>query len=1037
MTKGPPKSWSDELGIEDWLPPKFFRNAEEVDKADAAPAQAHLLRRAFERLKLSGIVCFQNAPVIYFKEVTRDERADADTIHRIFWYQGLAPILVLIDPDEVRIYSGMSLPVSQDSIDKNSNRLVAVLDRVVKAAELRRLILSVESGEFFRANAKSFNPKQRVDQDLLTNLGKTRAALESATKGDANSQFLDALLCRIVFVSYLFDRNVIGKSYLTALGIHGSHLRDVLGGMDAKAELYDLFKQLGKDFNGDLFDDDLDDECEYVTDRHLLILKRFVNGTDVITGQPSFWPYEFGIIPIETLSAIYEHFLKAEDADGKRKSGAFYTPRFLAEVTLDIALDGVGSLLDKRFLDPACGSGIFLVGIFNRIAEEWKRRNPTAGYSRRATALISILRENIFGVDIKATACRIAAFSLYLAFLDQLAPPAIQELQRKGKFLPLLVCPESSEPCEAEGHTIRCGDFFKTAIPEDFDVIVGNPPWGKVDGPLSTGELWCESADLPIANRQLAIGFLWKAGRHQSPEGRICFILPAMLLFNHHDSAVRFQSAWLQSTSLEVALNLADMRFNLFSEATGPSLVVRYKNTPAHPNHKVTYLVPKTSWPISQAEIITILPEDRTEFYLSEAIDDAKLNKPPRALKERFWGSPRDWKLIDRLAGLPPLSGIVGQTRERRTKRWVMAEGFKPQLADDKTENPVARPWPDDHLMLEARPKKANLFVLESDCKQIGDEYEWLHRTISASEIFEPPHVLVWYGMRIAFADFPVLFRHAIRGIHGPSEDRSLLMFLAAYLRSPLARYFLFHTSANWGVERVQVHLEEVLSVPFPLPEQTRNPSLSKRLVEQGADLFARAIKDASKLVSNRPSIVRATQSEFDSLIYQYFDIDDHERMLVEDTDKVVIPSILPHSASTDLPTLKVSTAASRRAYADLLCEILNDWAARGRYHLYATISALPDSGVGAIAVHRSHSAVPKRASEEKDDLIPILDRLQKAFKRQLSSVEILHGIKIIHGETLYLLKPLCQRFWTNTAALNDADDIATTILAAKRKEAV
>src|SRR5207253_5023261 len=99
-------------------------------------------------------------------------------------------------------------------------------------------------------------------------------------------------------------------------------------------------------------------------------------------------------------------------------------------MVLDVALEGMSSLLDKRFLDPACGSGIFLVGLFNRLAEEWKRKNPGAKYDKMASGLLSILRRNLFGVDRSRTACHIAAFSLYLAMLDQLSPPAIRALQR-------------------------------------------------------------------------------------------------------------------------------------------------------------------------------------------------------------------------------------------------------------------------------------------------------------------------------------------------------------------------------------------------------------------------------------------------------------------------------------------------------------------------------------------------------------------------------------------------------------------------------
>ena len=80
----------------------------------------------------------------------------------------------------------------------------------------------------------------------------------------------------------------------------------------------------------------------------------------------------FAAIPVEAISAIYERFLKGSD----KLEGAFYTPRFLAELVLDVALANSPSLLGLRCLDPACGSGIFLVGLFNRMAEEWKQANP-------------------------------------------------------------------------------------------------------------------------------------------------------------------------------------------------------------------------------------------------------------------------------------------------------------------------------------------------------------------------------------------------------------------------------------------------------------------------------------------------------------------------------------------------------------------------------------------------------------------------------------------------------------------------------------
>ena len=96
---------------------------------------------------------------------------------------------------------------------------------------------------------------------------------------------------------------------------------------------------------------------------------------------------------------------------------------------MDIATEGWETLLDKRCLDPACGSGIFLVILFVRMAEEWRKRNPDASTEHRYHELMRLLGENLCGVDINLTACLVTCFSLYLAFLDQMEPKEIMGLR--------------------------------------------------------------------------------------------------------------------------------------------------------------------------------------------------------------------------------------------------------------------------------------------------------------------------------------------------------------------------------------------------------------------------------------------------------------------------------------------------------------------------------------------------------------------------------------------------------------------------------
>lgn len=63
------------------------------------------------------------------------------------------------------------------------------------------------------------------------------------------------------------------------------------------------------------------------------------------------------------------------------------------------------------------------------------------------------------------------------------------------------------------------------------------------------------------------------------------------------------------------------------------------------------------------------------------------------------------------------------------------------------------------------------------------------------------------------------------------------------------------------------------------------------------------------------------------------------------------------------------------------------------------------------------------------DDLLPVLARLREVTSVPINTVTLLRGIKVFDGDRLYLVKPIGQRFWTETAALNDADEIAGAIL--------
>ncbi len=1044
MTATAKKDWKKDFGLDGRKPPHFFSSVDQLENARGKVPQLHALRRAFEQLGIDGVLCQDRAgpdgghqPIIYFRQVEKIDPNDILCLHRSFWNQGIAPILVIVAPDDVHVYSGLIPPADTG----RAPEFVEMLKRVQD--QLRSFLLSVESGEYFHRYRRFFDPRKRVDRDLLRNLQATRQELSQVQAARLQPQTLDALLCRLVFTCYLFDRRIIDRAYLKTFRIHGAdHLKDILAKKprtDAKADLYKLFSQLANDFNGDLFSADLEEESRQIRVEHLEILDRFFQGTNVRSGQQTFWPYDFGFIPIETISAIYEHFLEAAGEKQKKKTGAFYTPRFLAEFVLDVALEGETSLLDKRFLDPACGSGIFLVGLFNRLAEEWKLKNPGARYDRRAKGLMDVLRTNLYGVDSSRSACQITAFSLYLAFLDQLSPPDIQKLLGKWDRLPHLVSVPGETPTNPPVGTIRCADFFTEAatLPQKAHVIVGNPPWGSAKDRNTPAVRWCAEWNLPHPNRQMATAFIWKAPSHLEGGGKVCFVLPHGTLFNHNDTAIHFQQSLFRTHAVDRVVNLTDYQFFLFEKSRAPALVIRYrKEKPADSAHLIDYWTPKTDWAVTQAEIVSILPQDRSRFTVREVLDDLKGDDAPLIWKTRFWATPRDWRLLDRLSLYPRLRDHTCQTKEKGSdKPWLIAQGFQPLGPGDTLEDAKALKLP-TRLYIDA--KNITSFLIPDDCQELPSTTTRVRRGRSevSTTVFEAPHILVTGGFsRCAYADFAVAFRSSVRGIHGPKNDRELLIFLSFYLRTALAQYYLFHTSSNWGVTRARVYDRELLRLPFPFPDQCSQPSEAWRLVRESAKVFDHALTQLRKPFSNRDDIAHDTQASVEKLIEEYFDIDDIERMVVADTVRVLIPSFRPSRKKFDIPTLRRSTETSRQDFLKRLCTTLNGWANKD-YKVHGKVSAAPSLGVGMIVLEKTRrNESPAQLNGSTYEVLKAIENLQRTAVKGLSTFELVRGLKVFHKNLLYITKPLGQRFWTNTAALNDADQIAATILTGPARE--
>jgi len=1017
-------------------------------------SDAHALKRAWEQMSLDGILLVEGKPTVYLKEVSQLRQSDIRRYQRFIWNQGMATILICATPTDIHIYSGLAKPTPDDEEFKKSTCLVEILNRASQALEVSLLVRRIETGQIYVDHPQSFDRESAVDQYLLRNLREAAQQLH-AIRPALPYTTIHSLLGRAIFICYLVDRKIINQEQFIGVGAKdASTLSDLFEryeSQSAKNALYGLFEQLQSDFNGSMFDDDFTGEKTLINDKHIDVLRRFFRGDDLDKQQPTlgFWAYDFNFIPIETISAIYEKLLTLEDEQlpitnytKKRRSGVYYTPKHLAEVVIDMATESWSSLLGKAFLDPACGSGTFVVTIFNRVAEEWKRKNPDKRSPTRWRALVKILKENIFGCDKDLMACRLTCFSLYLALLDHFEPRDIQQLASKGRLLPDLLLVHDETAPDGDSRTILYRNFFEENLPlptDGLDLIIGNPPWvGRKQPKDKVANNWYKTnvgGNMP--SDQVAHAFMWKCSKHLKEDGITCLLLPSKVFLNRTDE---FQKKWLLAHDLDEVLQLSDMRYLLFEDAICPAMAIKYKiSSPGQERQPIQYIVPKASRNDPRRGIVIVTPSDYKELSFFELIDYASHSEIPKLWKMYMRGTPRDIRFIERLSSLPRLAEVVGKPSSKQNPRWKIAQGFMPDeqgktLLPDSQNKPKYPWWSENHLFIPTIRKDLDFVLHKSDCQPIGKPYKQYYRTRDPY-VFKGPMVLINQGFtKFVYVDFDVLFRSSLQSITGPKEDEELLIFLCLVLRSKFARYLMFHTVAYWGTERDKVLEYELLRLPFPLPERMPDSKKARSIVKEAVAQFRETENEVSKTQNFlvRKDLIRKADNAVYPLLCKYYSIDDFEKQLIADTCDIVIPSAVPQSLNKDVKALRTVSRNERKKYVDRICTVFSSWTKHSGWEISCETIVSPQTGLGIISLNKSHKAKPYVDIEADTELEAALTRIMSLLPRQQGHITYMRGAKVFDGDNIYIVKPLILRYWTQTAAMNDADELAAAILSFK-----
>jgi len=416
---------------------------------------------------------------------------------------------------------------------------------------------SVESGELDKIERKA--ERKNVDEAVLEALLRIRQLLSENIRSKNSSmtvadirENVQMIMDRLLVVRVAEDRGMIGFESLykeldswKSRGLPTPFMRS----------LKSVFRDFDEIYNTKLF---AHHPCEDLSIDNEILETVF----DIL------YEYNFDLISADVLGAIYEdyigHTLEEATSGGvqisqsmraRKRIGIYYTPTHLVEY---VVRNTLGELLKKckspeevsriKVLDPACGSGSFLIKAFD-IIKEWyddynqkiiteaNKQSSLKGYLETvADVNRKILAENLFGVDIDPQAAEIASVNLMLKAIKrgEKLPPIMSQNIMIGNSL---------VNGKEEGYDGLSDDSkqglrpflwekkFKNIFSEGgFDVVVGNPPYFKVrrSNPIRISQSFEAIKSGPV---NAAMMFIDRAINLTKPGGRVGLVLPKMLTY--------------------------------------------------------------------------------------------------------------------------------------------------------------------------------------------------------------------------------------------------------------------------------------------------------------------------------------------------------------------------------------------------------------------------------------------------------------------------------------------------------------------------
>jgi len=545
--------------------------------------------------------------------IIKNDITPAYQVRRYGWSAKLS-VSIVTDFEEFAIYDCTKKPIPTDKASVARIKYLTYKDYLTEFDFIWNTFSKeqVVKGSLVRFAQADTHKKgtATVDKEFLLSLDGWRTYLaKSIALNNKNLNEDEINFCvqqtidRIIFLRIAEDRSVEPYANLKHAIKQGNYYQN----------LFNLFLQADEKYNSGLFD--------FVKDKiskHLVVDNKVIRNIITELYYPDS-PYEFSVLSVEILGSAYEQFLgkviritpghiaKVEEKPEVRKAGGvYYTPQYIVEYIVE---NTVGKLIkDKtpkeiskiKIVDPACGSGSFLIGAYQYLLTYHKNyysENGNPSKAKKDSPLTpsgnlttdvkkQILLNNIFGVDIDVNAVEVTKLSLLLKCMEGETEASIAT---QMKLFHSRVLPTLDENIK-DGNSLIDTNFYSSVLDfgeekkvkpfnwqksfpnvfkqEGFDIVIGNPPYGAL---FNESELnyFKSNYKTTLYRGESYLLFIEKGLNLLVKNGSLGFIIPDTLLNLGFTQTIR--EYLLRNSYLKEVVSLPS---NVFSGATVDTILL-------------------------------------------------------------------------------------------------------------------------------------------------------------------------------------------------------------------------------------------------------------------------------------------------------------------------------------------------------------------------------------------------------------------------------------------------------------------------------